>query len=236
MSQEKRLKNDSNWVLLSDWLSEYHSEEELREVFLYMNKALKYIHEHNYCIEVFYPTCIQLLDDRADCIRFQRLVELPSDNSAKREMINEDIFNSALLQIGIYSNSLRYLKPEFLKENFDSFVQFIPSGDVPYYRGVIQRGASVYFNEFAIEKGNRDLAELEKQLEGTDSVGGNKPLVKASPNRIDVDSDNSKINDQIYPQINGLNDSAFVNVLLIPAIIISVFAILIAVCLMAGVI
>ena len=76
-------------------------------------------------------------------------------------MIKEDIFNSSLIQVGIYSKSLKYLNPEFLKENFDDFPQFIPQGDVPYYRGVIQRGASVYFCEFALEKRKRDLEDLE---------------------------------------------------------------------------
>ena len=154
-------------------------------------------------------------------------MKLPDDYSTKSEMIKEDIFNSSLLQIGIYTNSLKYLKPEFLRENFDSFAQFIPSGDVPYYRGVVQRGAAVYLSEFAEEKANRDLMDLEKQLdEGGNST--NKTLVKASDKRIDVDSVNSKINDQIYKQINGMNEAAFVNSLLIPAIVISVLAILLA--------
>ena len=71
---------------------------------------------------------------------------------------------------------MKYLNPDFVKENFDEFAQFIPSGDVPYYRGVIQRGASVYFCEFALEKRNRDLADLEKQLGEGDGKG--KQLMK----------------------------------------------------------
>ncbi|MBQ6323822.1 MAG: hypothetical protein IJI22_03215 [Bacilli bacterium] len=221
------LNKKINSVSLSDWLSEFHSEDELRELFLNMDKALKYIHEHGYCIEVFHPNYIQILNDRTDCIQFQKLVELSPDYSVKSDMIKQDIFNSAFIQIGIYTKTLKYLNVDFLRENFDSFAQFIPSSDVSYYRGVVQRGAAVYLSEFAEEKANRDLMDLEKQLdEGGNST--NKTLVKASDKRIDVDSVNSKINDQIYKQINGMNEAAFVNSLLIPAIVISVLAILLA--------
>lgn len=219
---------------LSDWIIDHHSEDDLREVFINMDKALKYIHEHGYCIEIFYPTYIQVLNNRPDCIQFQKLMKLPEDYSTKSGMIKEDIFNSSLLQIGIYTNSLKYLKPDFLRENFDSFAQFIPSGDVPYYRGVVQRGASVYFSEFAAEKASRDLADLERQLASEAGEGNVKPLVKSTPARIDVDTVNSKINDQIYKQLSGLDNAAYVNSLLIPAIIISILAILLALGILIG--
>ena len=47
---------------LSDWIIDHHSEDDLREVFINMDKALKYIHEHGYCIEIFYPIYIQILE------------------------------------------------------------------------------------------------------------------------------------------------------------------------------
>ena len=197
---------------LEQWVQTHYSEEELRSIFLNMDRALKYIHDHGYCIEVFYPTEIKILNNEDDHIQFNKLVELSQDGSIRREMVKEDIFNSSLIQIGIYSKSLKYLTPEFLKENFDSFSQFIPADDIPYYRGVVQRGASVYFCEYALEKRNRDLIELEKELGEED----NKTLVKQPQNE---DLTNNKVNDQIYRQINGLRDAAFVNLLLIPTII-----------------
>ena len=51
-------------VSLDEWLYFHTSEDERREIFLNMDKALKYIHEHGYCIGVFYPTEIQILGDR----------------------------------------------------------------------------------------------------------------------------------------------------------------------------
>ncbi|MCI8461158.1 MAG: hypothetical protein HFE81_07140 [Bacilli bacterium] len=212
-------------ITLADWVSSHPSEEDLRTVFLNMDRALKYIHDHGYCIEVFYPTEIEILENEKDHIQFKRLLELSKDPAKKREMVKEDIFNSSLIQIGIYSNSLKYLNPDFVKENFDEFAQFIPSGDVPYYRGVIQRGASVYFCEFALEKRNRDLADLEKQLGEGDGKG--KQLMKQNGQNVGVGSiTNDKVNDTIYSQINGLRDAAFINFLILPTLILGILVIL----------
>ena len=208
-------KEEQDTYTLDQWVHSHHNEDDMREVFLNMDRALKYIHDHGYCIEVFYPTEIQVLNNEDDHIRFKKLIELPSDPVTRRNWITEDIFRSTLIQIGMYSNSLKYLTPDFLKENFDSFSQFIPSGDIPYYRGVVQRGASVYFCEFAVERRNRDLEELEKEL-GEDS-DKEKQLLK-SPNNEDIT--NNRVNDVIYRQINGFKDAAFVNMLLIPTIVI----------------
>ena len=205
-------------ISLAEWLSNHPREEYIINVFIKMYIYLKYIHDHGYCIEVFYPTEIQILGNEIDHIQFKKLLELSKDIDRRRQMIKEDIFNSSLVQIGIYSNSLKYLKPEFVKENFDSFQQFIPSGDVPYYRGVIQRGAAVYFCEFAIEKSNRDLQDLERQL--GEGGGDGKALIKSSGKNIGIEAiTNDKINDSIYSQINGLKDSAFINILILPTLV-----------------
>jgi hypothetical protein len=212
--------NNVEAVTLDEWIRFHHSEDEMRTVFLNMDSALKYIHEHGYCIEVFYPTEIYILGNSSDHVQFKKLIQLSSDPTRRKSMINEDIFNSTLIQIGLYSNSLKYLKPSFLKENFDSFIQFIPSGDVPYYRGVVQRGAPVYFCEYALEKRNRDLSDLESQINGSSGNSNGKQLIKSANNNIGIESiSNDKINDIIYRQINGLKDSAFINVLVIPTIL-----------------
>lgn len=210
-------------ITLDEWVKYHKKEDELRDVFLNMDRALQYIHNHGYCIEQFHPTQIYVLNDEIDHIQFKKLIELPSDPSMRREWINEDIFNSAFIQISIYSNSLQYLKPEFLKENFDSFIVFLPTKDVPYYRGIIQRGASVYFAEFDLEQRKRDLVELEKQF-GEDGSKDNeldREKVFINAGRV-----NDKINDVIYKQINGLKDAAFINYLLIPTMVLSILCIL----------
>ena len=206
-------------VTLSEWVDSHSNEDELREVFLNLDVALKYIHEHGYCVDVFYPTVIEILDNKPDHIRFKKLIELSKDSNRRQEMIKEDIFRSTFIQIGIYSNSLKYLSPEFLKSNFDSFTQFIPSSDIPYYRGVVQRNASVYFCDYDVERRKRDLQELESQVE-EDSGSKDSTLVKSNVSIAGITPVNHDgINDGIYRQINGLNDSAFVNILIIPTIV-----------------
>ena len=208
-------------VSLDEWLSFHTSEDERREMFLNMDKALKYIHEHGHCIEVFYPTEIQILGDRVDHIKFNALTPLAFNDRERKTMINEDIFRSSLIQIGIYSNTLKYLTPDFLKSNFDSFIQFLPNGDVPYYRGIVQRGATVYFSDYANEKANRDFADLENQLgDGAGKESSGKALAKTGAFRAGIEPiSNDSINDDIYRQINGLKDSAFVSCVIIPTII-----------------
>lgn len=202
-------------VNLLEWVKFHYSEESMREVFLNMDIALKYIHDHGYCIEIFYPTKIEVLNDRPDYIQFDNLMELPKDPITRKNMIKEDLFNSSLIQIGLYTKTLKYLTPEFLKSNFDDLSRFIPEGDVPYYRGVVQRGASVYFNEYALEKMNRDLETLEAQLQEEEG----KSLQKTDNHYDPEPLENDKINDAIYKQINGLKESAFVSYLLIPTVI-----------------
>ena len=209
---------------LLDWVRTHHNEEDMREVFLNMDIALKYIHQHGYCIEIFHPSRIEILNEQPDHIQFDNLMELSKDPLTRRNMIKEDIFNSSLIQIGIYTNTIRSLTPEFLKTNFDDIARFVPEGDVPYYRGVVQRGASVYFSEYAVEKMNRDLIQLDKQIQ--ESEGG-RAMQKSNGHFSGTETlSNDRINDDIYKQINGLKDVAFVSYLLIPTIIfISLFLI-----------
>lgn len=204
---------------LSEWVSMHPAENDMQTVFLNMDKALKYIHEHDFCVADFAPSSIIVLEDNPKYIQFVELYELPIDPVESKKMIKEDIFTSSILQICFYMNMpVKDMNIDFLKENFDSFAQFLPSSDVPYYRGVILRGASVYLCEFYIERRNREFENLNKEFGETE--GNGRSLVKASPNRIDFENDNNnRINDIIYKQINGLRDVAFINYMLIVTIV-----------------
>ena len=207
-------KNDSiESVTLLEWVNKHHSDEEMRSVFLNMDRALKYIHDHGYCIDVFYPTEINVLNDDDKYIQFKKLVELSKDYEIAKEMKREDIYRSSIIQIGLYTNSLYHLNPDVLKEQFDSFAQFVPNDDVPYYRGVIQRGASVYLCEYALEKSKRDLEDLKGQL----GEEGAKITPINEPNEDEIT--NKKVDDLIYRQINGIRDAAFLNIAIIPIIV-----------------
>ena len=224
------MANNYESIPLDLWIMNHPSAEEIRTVFLNMDIALKYIHDHGYCIEVFYPSEIEILNNELDHIQFKKLIQLSNDPELRKNMIKEDLFNSALIQIGLYFYSdglglsineiLAHLKPEILKDNFDAYSQVVPSGDVPYYRGVVMRGASVYFNEFADEKIKRELQELKKQFVEEETEDNKQfQLVHAKPS-------NDRINDNIYKQINGLRDAAFISTLAIPTIILFVMLVL----------
>ena len=51
---------------------------------------------------------------------------------------------------------------QFLKNNFNKFAIYLPESDVAYYRGVIERGASVHLYAYVDEKMKRDVSNLEK--------------------------------------------------------------------------
>ena len=226
------MKDNYESIPLDLWIMNHPKEEDIRTVFLNMDIALKYIHDHGYCIEVFYPSEIEILNNELDHIQFKKLIELSKDPAVKQTMI-EDIFNSALMQIGLYFYSdglgltvdqiLAHLKPEILKEHFDEYSKVAPEGDIPYYRGVITRGATVYFSEFALERRNRELQDLEKQLA---EEGEEKEQDKDKSLYLDKTPSNDQINDNIYKQINGIRDGAFISTLAIPTIIIIVMAII----------
>ena len=201
-------------VSLESWIKVRHSEEELREVFLNIDRAMKYVHDRGYCVKSFHPKEIELMNHELNQIRFKSLLEMPTSPLERKKFIKEDIYNSSYIQIGIYTKCLYWLNQNYLKENFDSFAQFLPDGDVPYYRGVVERGASVYLCEYDLEKRKRDLASLEKEV-GGDGV----PTDTSHLDKVDV---NEGINSVIYRQINKSNDAAYINYLVYPAIIFTI--------------
>lgn len=200
---------DESVVSLSDWIQLHHSEDELRGIFLNMDIAMKYLHDHGFCVEIFHPLEIFVLNGMADHIKFSA-VPLPTDYSEKEEAIKKDIFNSALVQIGIYTKSLDRITPNFLKEHFDDISILIPEEFVPYYRGVVQRNARVYLSEYTVEKGRRDYQNLANELNMPDS----DKVVNFPAQELRHDD----INGRIYASlIKG--KAAFVNYLIIPTLI-----------------
>ncbi len=201
-------------ISLSAYIDSFRDEEEMREIFLNMDRAMKYIHDRGYCVKSFNPRNIEILNNSVNQIRFVELLPLPEDVSERKQYIKQDIYNSSFIQICLYSKCFPYLQRDFLKANFDSFSQFLPEGDVPYYRGVVERGASVYFCEYAMEKANRDFMALEKELSGDSS----KVVALGNKGKFDDTGINDYINDKIYKQISGKREAAFVSFLLFPTI------------------
>ena len=209
-------KREFEKCTLDQWIQDHHTEEEMGEVFLYMDVALKYIHDHGYCIEVFHPSRIEILDNDPKKVQFVNLMEMPADFNMQSQYIKDDIFNSSFIQIGYYTNTLNYLKPDFLIDNFDEIARFVPEGFVPYYRGVVQRGNAIYLSEFSAAKAVRDLEELEQQLQSAD---GDIPAQRESSQLEPTPITNNQVNNQIYKQISGFRDAAFVSYLLVPTVL-----------------
>ena len=213
---------------LYDWVgqdTEYgtKSEEQLKEVFINLDKALKYIHNHGYYIVSFDPREIELLNGEVNQVKFNKIMPLPVAYNESNEKKKEDIFLSACLQIGLYTHTLNYLNVDFLKDNFDAFASNMPADDVPYYRGVIERGASVYLCEFLNEKSVRDLKKLEQEL-------GEEADVSQVINPDSIDDTNEDINNRIYKQISGLRESAFISYFTYPIIVFVIAMIFFVIC------
>jgi hypothetical protein len=231
--------NNNERIKLSDWLKLGHTDEEIRLAFFSMDCTMKYLHQKGYAIETFRPEEIEILNDSVDEIKYNTLVALdPSD----RERVHNDIYRSAFLQVGIYTNCLNYMKPQFLKDNFDSFATFLPEGDEPYYRGIIERGASVYFSDFALEKEKRDYMALSEQTSlDAGGMGKAREYVKTMPGVDPVDASNvvgimpgklevelnviNNANNKIYAKLNTGITGNVGFYLLIVAIVLLVFVV-----------
>jgi len=224
-SARKSLNDD---ISLYDWYghdSDYpvRTEEELRDVFLYMDMALKYIHDSGYYVYSFDPRNIILLDGKPDCVLYTIVMKLPSNMMERKKCVQGDIFLSACLQVGIYTNTLKHLNEDFLRDNFDEFAKHLPQGDVPYYRGVIVRNSAVYLCEFDVEKRKRDYESFVKEFEKENGKSSSDDEMINGANKIEFALPSNKNNEYIYQTIDKRNsNAAFVSYLLIPTIIITV--------------
>lgn len=214
-------------MTLSEWLQKYHMQEDLQNLFVNMDIAMKYIHDQGFYIESFALDRIKLLNDSIRLIRFENLAPFPNDITQQKELVRNNIFLSAVLQIGVYANCIQYFNTDtmqFLKENFNQFSMFLPQEDVPYYKGVIERGASVYYSAFVGERKKRELKELDKQLSGVDGGvnSSGKVLVKsnglAEPSAEDLIPHNEKENGVIYKDLSK-KEAAFARALIYPIMI-----------------
>lgn len=155
-------------VKLKDWVSSNSNLENMRKLNYNMSKTMKYIHEKGYCIKTFNLKQIEILNlETLSPIQFNTLIK-PKSSDLER-MKQDDIYNLAFMQIGLYSGILDNLNPRFLKENFKEFEIFLPEEDVPYYRGIITRGARVYYFEYIDEKNKRDIIKLQEETNSSNS-------------------------------------------------------------------
>ena len=143
-------------------------------------------------------------------------------NRTKEDMIEqdklkrEDVLFSSILQVGLYSSCLPYLNPEVAKEHFDELATALPESDAPYYRGVIERGAFVYFTDFEKERLRREREKMEEEMKN--EFGSSKEVpFKSNPEELNSMFSNEKINSKIYRQIN--REAAFLRFAICPLLI-----------------
>lgn len=208
MTKNNKMDN----ITLNEWFKEPHSEDDKRKLFLYMDSAMKYVHEMGLCVNMFDPKKIELLNSSLEYVKFDELYDIGElDYNVQQKIINKDIFKSAIFQVLLYSKFDLKTTTDFVKEHFDEFTSFLSEKDIPYYRGVVERGASVYFIEYEAERVKREANDIEKELNGNDVVvQDNKELEQMLSN--------NKVNRLIYGE--NLSKSAFINILLYPTIII----------------
>lgn len=217
-------KKNVESITLQEWFSKYHLQADLQSLFINMDIAMKYIHEQGYYIESFALDSIEVLNDSVKQIKFDCLQEMPSDFIKQKELVKNNIFLSSVLQIGVYANCLQYFRAntmQFLKENFDQFAIFLPEEDVPYYKGIVERGASVYLSSYVGERKKRDLVNLDKQISADGVTDKGKILVKSdglSYTAEDLIPNNERENELIYSSLSK-KDAAFVKALIYPILI-----------------
>ena len=198
-NKKKTINNKQESITVNDWCSKKREEKELRQLFLNMDMAMKFIHKKNYCIKSFDPREIEILNNSIKQIQFNELLKMPKDVYDRKELVKEDIYSAAFLHLGIYmyqiscgqySNQtlddiLKHMSPKFLRNDFKSVEGFPPKNDVPYYRGIFARGSSVYFSDFDYANIKKMTENIQKQIDsdGDNAWTNNTNNVGQSTNR-----------------------------------------------------
>ena len=214
------MSNNDNMISLLQWIDIHYDDDSKQNLFLNMDRALKYINDHGYMVDDFSLSKIFVLNNDDRYIWFSSISPLPDDFYERDECVKKNLYDSSVLHVKLYYYSkglgldlesyLKKFDSSFLIDHLDEFFQFVPSSDVPYYRGVLQRNAGVYLCEFSLEKGKRELVSLGKEL------GENIPIEYNTTSPLINDS----IYEYIYPYLNKRNkDAAFSYFLIIPTII-----------------
>ena len=173
------MNNDT--ITLKDWLKVNKNIEDKRELYLYGDMALNYLHDKGVEVSSFDPEDIDIIEGDIRKIKFNYLTDNKNYDDLKT-----NLYEYAKLGIRMYLDYYDYLDDSFLKSNYNEFAFGLPKDDVNYFKGIIQRGSFVYFNEFDFELRKKKLKELGEEV--TDSVDMNS---FSKPN-------NDNINAEIY--------------------------------------
>lgn len=174
-NREPYSRNENNFktMTLNQFINTYNSSSEkdvpiINDMLLAMDKKMQMYHDHNYVITSFdiNKTYIYEAEDKYGNLIFDADYSeyMPIDQS--QSTVKDNVFYLACLAVGIYNNCLSYIdpsNPKFLKENFNLFAENMPQEVVPYYRGIIERGFSVYLNEFVDSRNQQEIAKMQEE-------------------------------------------------------------------------
>ena len=180
---------EENTITLKEWLDTNPDMDMKRNLYLYGDMALNYLNDRGVIVDSFDINDISLVDGDIKKIRFDYLSE--SDNYA---LAKDNLYQYAKSGIKMYMNYFDQLNDDFLKNNYNEFEYCLPKDDVNYFKGVIQRGSFVYFNEFDFELRKKKLKELGAEVEDS----------------IDINSFSKPNNDEINRLVYGTSSEDIV--------------------------
>ena len=150
---------------LDEYTKTYHNNDEYTRLFYVMDSTMKYIHGKGYYVT----------NNNEDYVNFKSIDVMDDDITNK---INNNIYNLAFLEIGLLSETLDYLRPEFLKQNFSQFKIFIPENLVNYYQMIVVNGGHTYLCDYIEIKNKQEITKLNKALE--EEGGRGRSYVKST--------------------------------------------------------
>ena len=192
---------------LDDYTKTYHNNDEYTRLFYVMDSTMKYIHGKGYYVINFNPKniVVGVTNDNRDYVDFKSIDVMDDDITNK---INNNIYNLAFLEIGILSETLEHLKPEFLKENFSQFKIFIPENLVNYYQMILVNRGHTYLCDYIEIKNKQEISKLNKALLEEGGAGKGRSYVKSTGHYGNDEDD--KIMPMILPKKKDNDIAAFV--------------------------
>lgn len=194
-----------NFISLADWAPMHDSMDEKREFLLNADIALKYLNSNGMKVDSFDFNDVFIVDDNLREIKFNVISNVGTVTDAD---VKSNIYDAAKMALYLYLYPCENIDDGFFKSHFADFSFAFPPDDVPYYKGIVERGASVYFNEFDFQKRKMDLEKLGDSVKGEDGdlMGDVNLSMLSKPN-------NDEYNKRIY------REGAYAKAIALPTII-----------------
>ena len=171
---------------LDEYTKTYHNNDEYTRLFYVMDSTMKYIHGKGYYVINFNPKniVVGVTNNNEDYVNFKSIDVMDDDITNK---INNNIYNLAFLEVGLLSETLEHLRPDFLKQNFSQFKIFIPENLVNYYQMILVNQGHTYLCDYIEIKNKQEITKLNKALEEEGGSSKGRSYVKSTGHYGDED-------------------------------------------------